>query len=315
MIPRMILTRIGLMFLTAMLVSAFVFTALEVLPGDVASRILGQFATEEQRQVFRQEMGLNRPAAERYFIWLGNALKGDFGAAYSSEQRVADIIFPKLRNTALLASYAFALYVPLTVLLALASAVWRESLADNIISGLTLVGLSMPEFLLGTVLLIVFAVWLPVFPVMSVLENAKGFWGLVRATTLPAVTLAIITSVYGIRMLRDNLIEVLGSDYIKMAQLKGLSTWQVAWRHALPNALVPTLNVTALNLAYMIGGVVIVERVFAFQGIGSLLINGVQLLDAPLVEAIVLIIALVYIIANLVADMLAILLTPRLRNP
>ena len=163
-------------------------------------------------------------------------------------------------------------------------------------------------------LLLLFAVQVKAFPTMSVLENVEGLGDLLRVMFLPALTLAIVTSVYGIRMLRDNLIEVLDADYIKMARIKGLSSWQIAWRHAMPNAILPTLNVTALNLAYLIGGVVVVERVFAFPGMGSQLINAVQLLDVPVVEAIVLIVSLVYILANLLADVLGILFTPRLRT-
>jgi peptide/nickel transport system permease protein len=310
----MILGRVFLSIVTLIIVSVFIFSVLEILPGDIASRVLGQFSTQEQRQLFRERMGLNRPAMERYLRWVVNALHGDMGTTYSSERPVVDVVAPKLINTAMLAAYAFALYIPATILLAVASALGRDGPVDHFITGLTLVGLSMPEFLLGTLLLILLAVWLPLFPTMSVFQNTTGFWAYLRVMFLPAVTLAVITSVYGIRMLRDNLIEVLGADYIKMAQLKGLSPWQIAWRHALPNALIPTLNVTALNLAYLIGGVVIVERVFAFPGIGSLLINGVQLLDVPLVEALVLIVSVVYILANLVADVLAMLLTPRLRS-
>jgi peptide/nickel transport system permease protein len=179
---------------------------------------------------------------------------------------------------------------------------------------LTLVGLSAPEFVLATILLLFFAVSLPLFPVISVIETAKTLPDILRTLTLPAVTLAIAMGVYAIRMLRDNLIEVLDSEYVRMATLKGLPRHRVVFWHALPNALVPALNVTALNLAYLIGGVVVVERVFAYNGIGSLLVDSIFLRDAPLIEAAALLVSAIYIGANLLADVMAIVLNPRLRT-
>jgi peptide/nickel transport system permease protein len=313
-IVRTISTRLLLSIFTLLLVSITIFIALDVLPGDVATRALGRFATEEQKAIYREKMHLNSPLYERYLIWVSNAAQGDFGFSLMSERPVTEIIAPKLKNTLMLAVYAFALYVPMTLILAILSATKRNTPTDNTISVVTLVGLSIPEFLLATLLLILFAVKIPIFPSMSVLENVKTFGDHLRTLALPALTLAIVMSVYSVRMLRENLIEILSSDYIKVASLKGLSTWQVAWRHAVPNALQPTLNTTALNLAYLIGGVVVVERVFAYPGMGSQLVNGIQLLDIPVVEAIVLIVAAVYILSNLVADVTSILLTPRLRT-
>jgi peptide/nickel transport system permease protein len=314
MVWRVVASRLALSVLTLVLVSLIIFLALEAMPGDVATRILGRFATEEQKALFREEMNLDLPLHQRYLSWMGGVVRGDFGHSLASDRDVGTVIAPKLKNTLMLATYAFILYVPMTLILAIVSATNRNGPADNAISILTLIGLSMPEFFLATLLLLLFAVKVAAFPTMSVLENVETLGDLLRVMTLPALTLAIVTSVYGIRMLRDNLIEVLDADYIKMARIRGLSTWQVAWRHAMPNALLPTLNVTALNLAYLIGGVVVVERVFAFPGIGSQLINAIQLLDIPVVEAIVLIVSLVYILANLIADVLGILLTPRLRT-
>lgn len=314
MIVRTIFTRIFLSIFTIFLVSITIFVALDVLPGDVATRALGRFATEEQLAIYRNKMNLDSPVHVRFMIWAGNAAQGDFGYSLMSERPVTDIIAPKLRNTLILALYAFVLHIPLTLILAILSATKRDTLTDYTISVATLVGLSIPEFLLATLLLLSFAVKIPIFPAMSVLENVKTYGDQLRALALPTLTLAIVVSVYSVRMLRENLIEILSSDYIKVASLKGLTTWQVAWRHAVPNALQPTLNTTALNSAYLMGGVVVVERVFAYPGMGSQLINGIQLLDIPVVEAIVLIVATVYILANLVADLAGILLTPRLRT-
>jgi peptide/nickel transport system permease protein len=314
MVWRVIGSRLALSILTLFLVSLIIFYALEAIPGDIATRILGRFATEEQKQIFREQMQLDLPLYQRYLNWIGGALQGDFGQSLASGRDVGEVIAPKLRNTFMLAAFAFILYVPITLILAILSAINRSGPIDNGIAVFTLVGLSTPEFVLATVLLLFFAVRIPAFPTMSVLENVENLGDLLRTLALPAITLAIVTAVYGIRMLRDNLIEVLDAEYIKMARLKGLSTWQVAWRHGVPNALLPTLNVTALNLAYLIGGVVVVERVFAYPGMGSQLVNAIQLLDVPVVEAIVLIVSLVYIVANLLADVLGILVTPRLRT-
>ena len=314
MIVRTIFSRVFLSTFTIFLISITIFVALDVLPGDVATRALGRFATEEQLAIYRDKMNLDSPVHVRFMIWAGNAAQGDFGYSLMSERPVTDIIAPKLRNTLILAVYAFVLHIPLTLILAILSATKRNTLTDHAISVATLVGLSIPEFLLATLLLLSFAVKIPIFPVMSVLENVETYGDQLRALALPTLTLAIVVSVYSVRMLRENLIEILSSDYIKVASLKGLTTWQVAWRHAVPNALQPTLNTTALNSAYLMGGVVVVERVFAYPGMGSQLINGIQLLDIPVVEAIVLIVATVYILANLVADLAGILLTPRLRT-
>jgi peptide/nickel transport system permease protein len=172
----------------------------------------------------------------------------------------------------------------------------------------------MPDFLLGTILLILFVIMVPILPAMSLVDDTSGVGEYMRAMTLPAVTLAIVMAVYAVRMLRDNLIEVLDSDYVRMAELKGLSRQRVLLRHALPNALVPTLNVTALNLAYLVGGVVVVEKIFGYPGFGSLLVDALQLRDLPLIEATIMIAAAVYIAANLLADVGAILLNPRLKQ-
>jgi peptide/nickel transport system permease protein len=205
-------------------------------------------------------------------------------------------------------------YLPLTTVPALLQAIWRDRPIDHVFSIVTLILLSMPDFLLATILLFTFVVVIPVLPAMSLVDESSSAWDYFRAMTLPAVTLAIVMAVYAVRMLRDNLIEVLDSDYIRMAELKGLSAGRVLVRHALPNALSPTLNVTALNLAYLVGGVVVVERVFSYPGFGNLLVDSLQLRDLPVIESTVMIAALVYVLANLLADVTGILLNPRLRT-
>jgi peptide/nickel transport system permease protein len=313
-IARLIAGRVLSSVVTLLLVSLLIFSVLEILPGDVATRVLGRDATPESLATLRERLHLDDPAHLRYLGWLGNLVQGDFGVSLISGRRVVDILGPRIFNTLLLSLYAFLLYIPLATLPALIQAVKRDRALDHGLSVVTLVLLSIPDFLLATMLMIAFVVMTPLFPAISLVDQSSSAGEYLYAMTLPAVTLAIVMAVYAVRMLRDNLIEVLDSDYIRMAELKGVPNRRVVWRHALPNALVPTLNVTALNLAYLIGGVVIVERVFSYPGFGSLLVDALQLRDLPLIEATVMIAAAVYIAANLVADVSAILLNPRLRT-
>jgi peptide/nickel transport system permease protein len=311
---RLAVGRVLLSILTLLLVSFIVFGMLEILPGDVATRILGRDATPESLAVLREKLQLDQPALLRYGEWLGHLVTGDLGESLVSGRRVADILGQRVFNTVLLSIYAFILYIPLTVVPAIIQAVNRDRAVDHGFSALTLMLLSMPDFLLATVLMILFVIMIPVLPAMSLVDRSSGVVEYLEAMTLPAATLAIVMAVYAVRMLRDNLIEVLDSDYVRMAELKGMPVRRVLLRHALPNALVPTLNVTALNLAYLVGGVVVVEKVFGFPGFGSLLVDALQLRDLPVIEATVVLAASVYIVANLLADIGAILLNPRLRN-
>jgi peptide/nickel transport system permease protein len=312
-ILRLVAGRILLSLLTLLIVSLIVFAVLEILPGDVATRILGRDATPESLALLRAKLGLDDPAPLRYLHWLGGLLSGDAGQSLVSNRPVTEILGPRIYNTVLLSIYAFLLYVPLTVVPALIQAIRRDRPLDHGLSVVTLVLLSMPDFLLATILLFTFVVLVPVLPAISLVDHSSSAMDYLRAMTLPALTLAIVMAVYAVRMLRDNLIEVLDSDYVRMAELKGLSARRVLLRHALPNALVPTLNVTALNLAYLVGGVVVVEKVFSYPGFGSLLVDSLQLRDLPVIETTVMIAALVYVGANLIADIAAILLNPRLR--
>jgi peptide/nickel transport system permease protein len=311
---RLVTERILLSLLTLLLVSLIIFLMLEILPGDVASRILGRDATPETLAALRLRLHLDEPALLRYGQWLGHLVTGHLGNSLVSDRPIVDVLGQRILNTVLLSLYAFVLYLPLTVIPALIQAVRRDGWLDHALSVATLVLLSMPDFLLGTILLVIFVILMPLLPAMSLVDETSGAGEYLRAMTLPALTLAIVMAVYAARMLRDNLIEVLDSDYVRMAELKGLSAGRVLLRHALPNAVVPTLNVTALNLAYLVGGVVVVEKVFSYPGFGGLLVDALQLRDLPLIEATIMIAASVYIIANLIADVAAILLNPRLRN-
>ncbi|MBL8582936.1 MAG: ABC transporter permease, partial [Rhizobiaceae bacterium] len=281
----LVVRRVLMAGVTLLLVSLLIFSILEILPGDVATRMLGRDATPEALEVMRSQLGLDRPAYERYLHWLSGMLQGDFGSSLVSSRPVSDILAPRIFNTLMLSLYAFILYVPLTVIPAIIQALTRDREADHALSVVTLVLLSMPDFLIATILLLAFVIWIPVLPAISLVDETSTAWEYIKAMTLPAVTLAVVMAVYAVRMLRDNLIEVLDADYIRMAELKGVSQLRVLMRHALPNSLVPTLNVTALNLAYLVGGVVVVEKVFSYPGFGSLLVDSLQLRDLPVIEA------------------------------
>ena len=311
---NLILKRIFSSFFTLLIVSALIYGVLEILPGDVATRILGRAATPESLVILRAELGLDEPALNRYFSWLYNIFQGDFGNAMTSKRPIIDVLGPKIFNTMVLSGFAFLLYLPMAFITALVQAANKNRQTDNILSIVTLVILSLPDFIIGTIFLILFVVFIPILPAVSLVGEYTNFWEWVRALIMPAVTLALIMSVYAVRMLRDNLIEVLDSDYVLMAHLKGLPKYKVLIKHALPNAITPTLNVTALNLGFLIGGVVIVEKVFTYPGFGSLLVDSIKFRDLPLVEATILIAAAFYVFANLLTDILSILFNPKLRK-
>tara|TARA_B100000575_G_scaffold237812_1_gene200047 strand:+ start:3326 stop:4276 length:951 start_codon:yes stop_codon:yes gene_type:complete len=300
--------------ITLLIVSALIYGFLEILPGDVATRMLGRSATPETLEMLRQELGLNEPAIKRYFLWLFNIIQGDFGIALTSKRPITEILEPKIINTLILSGCAFIIYLPLTFITALVQAYNKNKKTDVSLSIITLIILSLPDFIIGTIMIIVFVVLFPILPAISLVGEYSDFWEWVKALIMPAITLALVMSVYAVRMLRDNLIEVLDSEYIFMARLKGLSKTKVLIRHALPNAIIPTLNVTALNLGFLIGGVVIVEKIFTFPGFGNLLIDSIKFRDLPLVEATILIASAFYIFVNLLTDILSIIFNPRLRN-
>ena len=310
----LILKRIFSALITLLIVSALIYGFLEMLPGDVATRMLGRTATPETLANLREQLGLNEPALKRYFLWLYNIFQGDFGTALTSKRPITEILAPKIFNTLILSGCAFILYLPLSFITALLQAYYKNKNIDISLSIITLIILSLPDFIIGTIMIIVFVVVFPIFPAISLVGEYSDLSEWFMALVMPSITLALVMSVYAVRMLRDNLIEVLDSEYIFMAKLKGLSKSTVLIKHALPNAIIPTLNVTSLNLGFLIGGVVIVEKIFTFPGFGNLLIDSIKFRDLPLVEATILIAAAFYIFANLLTDILSIIFNPRLRK-
>ncbi len=310
---RLLATRVVLAALSLLVVSVVIFWCVEMLPGDTAQRMLGRDATPEALARLRAELGLDRPAAERYGLWLAATLWGDLGQSMVADRPVADWVAGRAANTLTLAGFALAIYIPLALALGLLSAAFRGRPLDQAISVAVLLGMCVPEFVTGLLLVSVFAITLDLFPPLALIDQAQDLGDLLHILFLPALTLAIAMTAYAVRMMRDNLIEVLESPYVRLATLKGLPRRQVLLRHALPNALGPAVNVTALNIAWLIGGIVVVETVFNFPGIGRLLIDAISVKDVPVVQAVALLLTALYILTNLLADIVVIVLNPRLR--
>jgi peptide/nickel transport system permease protein len=306
--------RLALSLITLVLASVIIFVATEVLPGDVATSLLGKDATPASVAALRQELDLDRPPLERYGEWVGGAVRGDLGTSLTRNEPITEMIGPRLRNTLLLALVAIAIGVPLSIGLGIVAGLRRDSPWDFGIALATLVGISMPEFVIGTVLVMVFAIWIPLFPAVAVLGENAPLSEILPNVWLPAATLVIIMASYISRMVRTSLIDTMQSEYVEYARLKGVRSRRVVLWHALPSALLPTINVVGLTVAWLVGGVVVVETVFNYPGIGTLTVSAVQHHDLPLVQALGLLSAVAYILINLAADLLMLVVNPRLRH-
>ena len=312
---KLVLKRLGFGLLTLLVVSVLIFFAVELLPGDTAQAVLGQGATPETVAALRAELGLDRPAPIRYFDWLAGAVVGDFGISAVSKEPVIDAIGDRFINTLFLATYAAVIAVPVAIILGIIVALLRNSVFDRVANVLTLTSISSPEFFLGYVLILYLSVKSGMFPAIASLSSDMSFGELLHRTFLPALTLVLVVTAHMMRMTRAAIINLLASPYIEMARLKGVPPWKVIVRHALPNAWAPIINVVALNLAYLITGVVLVEVVFVYPGIGQSLVDAVAKRDFPIVQACSLIFAATFIMLNIAADVGAILTNPRLRHP
>jgi peptide/nickel transport system permease protein len=308
-----VLKRLGLGLITLFVISILIFFAVEMLPGDIAQAVLGMGATEENLAAMREQLGLNDPAVFRYFSWLGGALTGDFGVSLVTQASVAETIGPRFANTLFLACYAAVIAVPVAIILGIIVALLRNTLFDRVANVITLTSISSPEFFLGYILILYLAVKVNYFPAIAKLSEGMTFLELLDRTFLPALTMVLVVVAHMMRMTRAAIINLLSSPYIEMARLKGMPAWKVIVKHALPNAWAPIINVVALNLAYLITGVVLVEVVFVYPGIGQLLVDSVTKRDFPVVQACCLIFAATFILLNLAADVGAIITNPRLR--
>ncbi|MER9095045.1 ABC transporter permease [Mesorhizobium sp. M0700] len=307
--------RIALGILLLLAVSVLIFAGTQILPGDVAQAILGQSATPASLANLREQLGLNDPAYIRYFRWLGGVVTGDLGTAMSSGQDIATSIKGRLWNTLFLAFWAAVVAVPLAIILGLIAVRYRNGWLDKLISGLALASTSFPEFFIGYVLVYFFAVKYQIFPGISTVYDGMPFGERMQAIMLPAAALTLVVLAHMMRMTRAAILNVMQSAYVETAELKGLSAFAVIRRHAFPNAIAPIINVVMLNLAYLIVGVVMVEVIFVYPGMGQYLVDHVTKRDVPVVQAVGLIFAAVYISLNIIADIAAIVANPRLRHP
>ncbi len=314
-ILNMIAQRLALGFLTLFVVSLIIFMGVELLPGDLAEAILGQSATPENLAAFRKELGLDRPAYIRYVEWLADIVQGDFGTSLASGREISELIGKRLANTLYLALYAAAISVPLALVLGILAALYRNGIYDRVVNLVTLSSISFPEFFVAYILILVFSVTLGWFPSLANVDIGTPFFERLYKVFLPAATLTLVVVAHMMRMTRAALINLLANPYIEMAGLKGMTQRRIILTHALPNAWAPIVNVIAINLAYLIVGVVIVEVVFVYPGLGQLIVDSVQKRDIPVVQACSLIFAATYILLNLTADILSILTNPRLLHP
>ena len=312
---KLVAQRVGLGLLLVLAVSVLIFTGTQLLPGDVAQAILGQSATPQALENLRRDLGLNDPAYIRYFNWLGGVLTGDLGVALSNGQDIATQLGKRLGNTLFLASVAAIVSVPLSILLGLLAVRYRNRWPDKLISGTTLISISLPEFFIGYLLIYFVAVELGWFPSVSTVYEGMSFGERLAAVTLPAATLTLVVLAHMMRMTRAAILNVMQSAYIETAELKGLSQFDIIRKHAFPNAIAPIVNVVMLNLAYLVVGVVVVEVIFVYPGMGQYLVDHVSKRDVPVVQACGLIFAAVYISLNIIADVVAIVANPRLRHP
>lgn len=314
-ITGFVLRRLLLGLVTLWITSVVIFAATQALPGDAARSILGRSATPESLAALRQQLGLDKPVLTQYWEWISGVLTGDLGTSLANSLPVTEVLSDRLVYSLFLMLLAAAISVPLGILIGAASASRRDSAFDQTTSVATLGLAALPEFVVGITLVVLFATtvfqWLPG---VIVTEPGVGPWHYPRELILPVVTLVIAVVPYTARIMRASTVEILESDFVEMARLKGLPERRVLWRHAVPNALAPTFQVTALNLAYLAGGIVVVEAVFNYQGVGLLLVDSVRARDMPVVQAVALLIAALYVLLNLLADLATILVSPRLRT-
>ncbi len=311
----LILRRIAIGFMTLWVVSMLVFAGLEILPGDAADIRMGQNATAETLAAYRKEHGLDRPAPVRYLYWLGELFSGDLGISQAGGATIASLIEGRLWNTLKLAAIITVIAVPISVFLGLIAAMFPGSIIDRFLTFGAMGLNAIPEFLVATVLILIVAVELGWFPAIAHPRDGMTTWELLHALAMPVLTLTIVVAAQMIRMTRASVLNVMSSPYIEMAILKGVPRRRIIFRHALLNCIGPIVNVVALNLAYLVSGVVVVETIFAYPGLAKLMIDGVQTRDLPLVQACAMIFCSTYVILILVSDIASIVSNPRLRHP
>jgi len=310
----LIARRFLLAIITLFIISLLVFIGIEALPGDAATAYLGQSATEESLKALREEFGLNAPAHQRYLTWLGNFLHGDMGESMARRKPVSEVIGNQFRNTVVLAVAASIFGIPLAIVLGVLTGLTRDKWPDFVLSFLAILGMTLPGFVTATVLVYLFSIRVKWFPAIAMVPSDASVSEVLPTIILPIITLTLVMTAHILRLVRTSMIDVLAGDYVQMAHLKGVPLARVIFLHALPNAMLPTINVIALTIAWLLGGVAIIETVFNYPGIGKLMINAIGDQDLALVQAIAMILAGIYVGVNLIADLLTLFLNPRLRT-
>jgi peptide/nickel transport system permease protein len=314
-VPRFILRRLLLGLLVLVMVSLVVFAATQALPGDPARAILGRSATPAALAALRRQLHLNQPVFEQYLTWIAGLFHGNFGTSLAAQEPVSTLLAPKLVNSSVLVLISAVVSIPMSIAIGSWAALKREKIFDTLSSNLLLILAALPEFVVAVVLVILFATTVfNVLPAISRIPPGSRPWDNISWLVLPVLTLVIAVAPYVARFMRASMIEVLESDYVEMARLKGLPERTVLVRHALPNALGPVFQAIALSLAYLAGGIVVIEYVFNYTGIGSALQDAVVNHDLPVVQALAMLIAALYVVLNLLADVGTIVVTPRLRT-
>ena len=311
---RMLLRRCFLGAVTVAIVSAIIFLGVELLPGDACTAFLERDAKGQMLENCRKDFGLDRPALTRYFEWAGNALQGDLGMSASGRKSIAELVGHRMKNSLLLAAVSLSVGVPMAIFLGVITGLRRDRPIDLFFSTAAILAMTIPEFVSATVLILIFSVWLGWLPGIIVTSASAPASEFFPEILLPVFVLAMVMMAHILRMVRSSVIEVMAGDYIQMATLKGVPYWRIVFSHALPNALLPAINVVALTIAWLLGGVVVIEVVFNYPGLGRMMIDAISDRDLPVVQAIALIVASVYVGVNLTADILTMVANPRLRT-
>ncbi len=311
---RLVLNRMFWGLATLVGVAMFIFAAVEALPGDTCTAYLGRAAQGTRLENCRRDFGLERPAVERFAEWAGGMMQGDLGYSMKRHKPIADVVFPRLRNTALLAFAAALVGIPAAIALGVVAGLWRDRPPDVVVSTTAIVAMTLPEFVSSTLLILIFSAWLGWSSGIVTANVNAPIADLLPALPMPVIALALIMTAHILRMVRTSVIDVMASEYVQMARLRGMPYRRMVWRYVLPNALLPTISLVALTIAWLLGGVVVIEVVFNYPGIGRLSVDAVSDRDLPTVQCIALIMSAIYIVANLAADLLSLLLNPRLRT-
>ncbi|MBV7395764.1 ABC transporter permease [Mameliella sediminis] len=310
----LILRRFGFAAFTIGFVSIIMFAAVEALPGNVCTAFLQRFAQGPRLERCIEQQGLDRSAIQRYGDWVTGAVQGDFGYSLKKRKPINELIGERFANTALLGGLAALLAIPLAIFLGIVAGVRRDRPADLTLSGLAMLAMTIPEFVTATGLIYVFAITLQWFPAVTIMRPGMGLMDMLPVIVLPVMVLSAVLIAHIMRMMRASVIDVMASDYVQMARLKGVPEREIIRRHVVPNAMIPALNVIALTIAWLLAGVVVVEKVFNYPGLGTLMIQAIHDRDLPLVQAIALIFSVIYVGVNLLADLAAVLIDPRLRR-